>query len=210
MSDRYETILLFGPPGSGKGTQGQILAKIPGFYHSSTGDIFRNLDASSELGRLFFQYSSRGELVPDDVTMRIWHQNIYALSILGLFKPHADLLILDGLPRSVNQAKLLYKYCNVLKVLHLVIHDREALFERMRKRAHKQNRADDAKPEVIRRRFEVYERETMPVLDYYPKQVVTEVEAGGSPAAVLKSILDALVPIQDEHFKKIGDGTDAD
>jgi adenylate kinase len=108
----------------GKGTQGKILARIPGFFHSSTGDIFRNPDAQSEVGKLFFQYSSRGELVPDDVTIKIWSQNVYAASILGLFKPHADILVLDGLPRSVPQARLLYRACNVLQVIHLVARTR--------------------------------------------------------------------------------------
>jgi adenylate kinase len=128
-TDRYQTILLFGPPGVGKGTQGKILHEVPGFFHSSTGDIFRNLDAQSELGKLFFQYSSRGELVPDDVTMRIWHQNVYAQSILQMFKPNADLLVLDGLPRSVNQANVLYRYCNVLAVVHLAVLEMERLLE---------------------------------------------------------------------------------
>lgn len=210
MSDRYQTILLFGPPGVGKGTQGKILAQIPGFFHSSTGDVFRNLDANSELGKLFFQYSSRGELVPDDVTMRIWNQNVYALTILGLFKPYADLLVLDGLPRSVKQANLLYKYCNVLQVVHLVCKDKEALFERMRKRALKQNRIDDAKPDVIRRRFEVYENETRPVLEFYPTEIVREVDAMGSPAEVLSEILNAVAPIQTEHFAKIAQAADAE
>jgi len=210
MSDRYKTILLFGAPGVGKGTQGKILARIPGFFHSSTGDIFRNLDAQSELGKLFFQYSSRGELVPDDVTMKIWNQNLYANAGLGLFKPHADLLVLDGLPRSVNQANLLYRYCDVLRVIHLVCRDKESLFARMLKRAMKENRADDGKPEVIRRRFEVYERETIPVLDFYRKSSntrvsnITEVDAMRSPAAVLREILDAIVPIQEAHYNELG------
>jgi adenylate kinase len=207
MSSHYQTILLFGPPGVGKGTQGKILARIPGFFHSSTGDIFRNLDAQSEVGRLFFQYSSRGELVPDDVTLKIWGQNVYAASILGLFKPHADILVLDGLPRSVEQARLLYRTCNVLQVIHLVAKNKQMLFERMKKRAMKENRADDAKDDVIRRRFEVYERETYPVLDFYPTGIVAEVDAMGSPAEVLHNILSVLVPMQNAHFnKEDGDG----
>ena len=95
MADRYDTILLFGPPGVGKGTQGHIVATIPGFYHSSTGDIFRNLDSTSEMGKLFFEYSSRGELVPDDVTLRIWHQTIYATTILGLVPLLGDVFFVN-------------------------------------------------------------------------------------------------------------------
>lgn len=203
MSDRYQTVLLFGPPGVGKGTQGKILAQIPGFFHSSTGEIFRNLDVTSDLGKTFYQYSSRGELVPDDITIRIWNQNVYANTILGLFKPNQDLLVLDGLPRSVSQAKLLYRYVDVLKIIHLVTRDKEALFERMKKRAMKENRADDAKDEVIRRRFEVYEGQTYPVLEYYPKNSVVEVDAMCSPAAVLTQILNAVVPVQNAHFQQV-------
>lgn len=200
MSGHYKTILLFGPPGVGKGTQGAILSKIPGFFHCSTGEIFRNLDINSDIGKMFFQYSSRGELVPDDITVRIWSQNVYANTVLGLFKPHSDLLVLDGLPRNVNQAKLLYRNVEVLQVINLVCKDRHALFDRMKKRALKQNRIDDAKDEVIRRRFEVYETETRQVLEYYSSDIVTEVDAMGSPAEVLMHILEALVPIQNQHF----------
>ncbi len=202
MSTAYQTILLFGPPGVGKGTQGQILARIPGFFHSSTGDIFRNLDIESEIGQIFYRYSSRGELVPDDVTVRIWSQNVYAASILGLFKPKQDLLVLDGLPRNPNQAKLLYKYIKVLRVINLVCRDKRALFERMKKRAMKSNRVDDAQEDVIRRRFEVYENETRPVLECYDESLITEVDAMGSPATVLAQILAVVAPIQDTHFDR--------
>jgi adenylate kinase len=194
---------LFGPPGVGKGTQGKVLARIPGFFHSSTGEIFRNLDTHSDIGKLFLQYSSRGELVPDDVTLKIWSQNLYASSILGLFKPHQDILVLDGLPRSVNQARLLYRSIDVLQVLHLVARDKTALFERMKKRALKENRVDDAKEDVIKRRFEVYERETAPVLEFYPSEKVVEVDAMGSPAEVLSNILSVVAPIQSAHFRRL-------
>ncbi len=206
MSDRYKTILLFGPPGVGKGTQGKIIANIPGFFHSSTGDIFRNLDANSEVGRLFYKYSSRGELVPDDVTIKIWATNIYANTILGLFKESQDILVLDGMPRNRNQANLLYRYIDVLCVLNLVCNDKEALFTRMKKRAIKSSRIDDAKDDVIRRRFEVYQAETQPVLEFYDPELIRNIDAMNSPAQVLHDVLEALVPMQNSHFNSEAPG----
>ncbi len=200
MPDRYQTMLLFGAPGAGKGTQGKILGQIPGFFHLSCGDVFRSIDINSELGRTFREYSSRGELVPDEVTVKMWAQNIRAQTILSIYKPHDDLLILDGIPRSVAQAELMDEYINVLEVIHLVCSDKEKMIERLQRRALKENRADDAKEEVIRRRWEVYERETHPVLDYYPKSIIREVDAIGSPAKVLEHVLMAVVPVQETHF----------
>lgn len=201
MSDRYQTILLFGAPGAGKGTQGKVLAQIPGFFHMSTGEMFRNLDMSSDIGKIFYNYSSRGELVPDDVVIRLWSQTLHAYTTLSLFKPKADILVLDGLPRNVTQAKLMHKYINVLKIVHLKCDDKEEMITRLSRRALKENRPDDAKEEVIRRRWDIYERETFPVLEWYPRQIIDEVNAVGSPALVLSKVLDAIAPVQDEHFK---------
>lgn len=200
MAQRFQTVLLFGAPGAGKGTQGKILGSIPGFYHLSCGEVFRTLDMSSDLGKTFMQYSSKGLLVPDDVTVQMWHQNMHARTILSDYKPHADLLVLDGIPRNVKQAKLLEKHLNVLQIIHLMCPDKEEMIKRLRRRALKENRIDDAKEEVIRKRWEVYESETFPVLDYYPTKIIKEVDATGSPARVLEHILEEVVPIQESHF----------
>lgn len=197
---RYQTVLLFGAPGAGKGTQGKILGQVPGFYHLSCGEVFRTIDTSSELGRTFLQYSSKGLLVPDDVTVRMWQHNMHARTVLSDYKPRADVLVLDGIPRNVHQAKLLEKHINVLQIIHLVCPDKEQMIKRLRRRALKENRVDDAKEEVIRKRWEVYEKETFPVLKYYPKHLIREVEATGSPARVLQHILESVVPIQETHF----------
>lgn len=200
MPKRYQTALLFGAPGAGKGTQGKIIGQIPGFFHLSCGDVFRSMDINSQLGRIFRQYSSRGELVPDKVTVDMWAQNIHAQTTLSIYKPHDDLLILDGIPRNVEQARLMEEHIHVLEIIHLVCSDKEKMIERLQRRALKENRADDAKEEVIRRRWEVYEAETRPVLDFYPAKVIREVDAMGSPAKVLQHVLGAVVPIQEKHF----------
>lgn len=200
-TQRFKTVLLFGAPGAGKGTQGKILGKIPGFFHLACGDVFRSLDLSSELGKKFLEYSSRGELVPDDLTIEMWRQNMQAQTVLSLYKPAIDLLILDGIPRSVAQARALEKYLDVLEVIHLVCPDRDEMVRRMRKRALKENRLDDADEKVIRRRFEVYDRETAPVLACYEKEIISDVDAMGSPAEVLQHVLEVVVPVQNRHFR---------
>ena len=75
---KFRTILLFGAPGAGKGTQGKILGSIPNFFHMACGEVFRNLSIDSPLGRTFVQYSSQGQLVPDEYTIRLWNDNIQA------------------------------------------------------------------------------------------------------------------------------------
>ncbi len=200
--DRYKSILLFGAPGSGKGTQGKVLGTIPGFYHCACGDVFRNLDIHSELGKIFYEYSSRGELVPDEVTVRMWAENIHAHAVIGHYKPHSDLLVLDGIPRTLEQAKIMDEHIDVLLVIHLVCNDEEEMIQRLRRRALKSNRHDDADIKVIRHRWEVYEKETAPVLEHYPDDIVVDVDAMNSPAQVLHDILDFVVPAQNAHFAK--------
>ena len=174
---------------------------MPGFFHLACGDVFRSLDMASELGRKFMAYSSRGELVPDELTIEMWNQNMHAQTVLSIYKPAVDLLVLDGIPRNVTQARELENHLEVLAVLHLVCPDIEAMVTRMRRRALKENRIDDADEKVIRKRFEVYERETRPVLACYPNEIIYEVNAMGSPAEVLQHVLEVIVPIQNEHFR---------
>src|SRR6185436_14590859 len=98
----YRTILLFGAPGVGKGTQGKILGTIPRFFHCACGDVFRNLTIESDIGRVFIQYSSKGQLVPDEPTIELWQKSIDANTQTGRFHPATDTLVLDGIPRNVN------------------------------------------------------------------------------------------------------------
>ena len=196
----YKTVLLFGPPGVGKGTQGKILGAIPGFVHWACGDAFRSIDPNSEMGKVFYEYSSRGELVPDAFTVQLWQQAIAVKAESGEYDTKRDLLILDGIPRTVEQAHLMDGQIEVLKVISIVCEDREAMFERLRRRALKQNRHEDADEMVIHNRWDVYERETAPVLAHYPARSIANVEATGSPAQVLLSILALLEPLQNRHF----------
>jgi adenylate kinase len=193
---RYRTILLFGAPGSGKGTQGKIIGTIPGFYHSATGDIFRSLDLQSEMGRKFWEYASRGELVPDEFTVKLWRQYIQGMELINQFRPETEFLVLDGLPRNLKQRELLEERIDVVKIIYLRA-DPSKMVERLRRRALKENRFDDASDEVIHKRMVVYEKETRPVLDTYPRERVVRLDATMSQIRLLAEVIKELVPLKE-------------
>jgi adenylate kinase len=135
------------------------------------------------------------------VTIRVWLENIQARQTIGDYKPSRDMLILDGIPRTTEQARLLAEHIEVLKIIHLTCSDEQAMFERLRQRALKENRYDDADEKVIRKRWQVYQQETAPVLECYDQSLVEDVDSIGSPIRILRDILDLIVPIHDEHFQ---------
>ena len=200
MEDKLRSILLFGQPGVGKGTQGAILGEIPGFSHLATGDMFRGLDRDSELGQEFMKYSSQGLLVPDELTCRLWYQYVQGLINTNKYNPATDVLVLDGIPRSVSQAETLDEHIEVLGIIHLVCDDMEEVVGRMKRRAEIQNRPDDADEAVIRRRFEVYAQETQPVLGHYDASLVHDVTAVGNPGDILLHILEKVIPAIEGRF----------
>ena len=190
---KYRTILLFGAPGAGKGTQGKILGSIPNFFHCACGDVFRNLRIDSPIGRVFIEYSSRGELVPDEQTIALWRQFIDASTRTGSFNPEQDTLLLDGIPRNVNQAEILRDTLNVIGIFYLRCQNFDNLVRRLQRRALKENRLDDASLEVIKSRLKTYETETKPVLNFYGKDLVHDIDADQLPTRILMDILKGIV-----------------
>ncbi|HSU54292.1 MAG TPA: nucleoside monophosphate kinase [Candidatus Dormibacteraeota bacterium] len=192
---KFRTILLFGAPGAGKGTQGKILGTIPNFFHCACGDVFRSLKADSSIGQVFIEYSSRGELVPDGPTIDLWREFIHNSTRTNRFRPETDTLVLDGIPRNAHQAEMLKETLDVVSIFYLRCTKVDQLIDRLQRRALKENRLDDANIDVIRNRQETYERESKPVLDYYGKKVVHKINADQSPAKVLFDILRHLAKI---------------
>ncbi len=193
--DSIGAILLLGAPGAGKGTLGKTLGAIPRFFHCACGDVFRSLDTRTEIGQEFVKFSSEGELVPDELTVRLWRTQVNNWADTHTYKPDIDLLILDGIPRNVNQAKLMDDNLFVHQVIHLSCPDRSELARRMRKRALKENRYDDANDKVIEQRIRTYEEETKPILDYYGNERVTDIDATGTPVKVLYDVIGRLMDL---------------
>jgi len=190
---KYRTYLIFGAPGAGKGTQGKVLGTIPRFFHCACGDVFRSLDTRTPIGQAFLDYSSRGELVPDEITVKLWMAVIGDMVGMHKFKPDIDSLILDGIPRNVQQAAIMQDILDVKKVFHLSCPDRDALISRLKKRALKENRFDDANEETIRRRLLTYEEESKPVLEFYGPAKVCHIDATQAPVEVTHKILSEIL-----------------
>ena len=180
---------MFGAPGAGKGTQGKILGTVPNFFHFACGEIFRNLSVESKIGRAFIEYSSRGELVPDKPTIQLWRQYIQNMTRTGAFNPATDTLILDGIPRNLHQAEMLKTMLQVRALINLHCPDVNKLIKRLQRRALRENRLDDANLEIIRNRQTTYDQLTKPVLDFYGKKLVHNVDSTQTPVKVLSDIL---------------------
>ncbi len=198
-SQKFKSILLFGPPGAGKGTQGKILDAIPGFFHMSVGDVFRSIDADSDEGQEIRKYTSVGQLVPDSVTIQIWNNALNDFIASSKYNPDEDILLLDGMPRNVAQTELIADHVEVAKIINLDCSDEDEMVKRIQQRAIKENRSDDADENIIRQRFEVYRQQTRPVLDQYSADTIAIAQAVGTPAEVLGRILEIAIPIQNEH-----------
>lgn len=191
----FASILIFGCPGSGKGTQGEVLGKMPNLMHLAMGDIFRALDKDSDIGKESLSYSTKGRLCPDELTVRVFIHHVGQLVEQETIKPDYHTLILDGIPRTITQVEQLADFISVKRIIHLVMADRDALIARLTARASKSGRPDDADPAVIEKRLEVYERETQPVLDAYPKKLVARVNADQPPLAVLRDVAECCIGV---------------
>ena len=161
-------IVLFGPPGSGKGTQSQLLINQYHLIHLSTGDILRGeIARSTELGQKAKSIMDRGDLVPDEVVISMIR------SILEK-NPNATGFIFDGFPRTTAQAKSLDQMLDELNtsistMLSLDV-DEDELTKRLLERGKSSGRADDANESIIRNRIQEYNNKTAPLKEFYTQQ----------------------------------------
>jgi len=188
-NEPFPSILLFGPPGSGKGTLGDLLHKIGGHIHVSSGEIFRSFDANSSMGALYRSYAHKGELVPDEVTVDMWRTYVQELIQSNQYSPHRQLLLLDGIPRTQKQVEMIAPYIQLKKILVLQVANVEVLMQRIRRRSSLEKRQDDVDEKVLRNRMAVYEKQTRSLLELYPRDQIAFVHADQKPLEVLRDVL---------------------
>jgi adenylate kinase len=185
-----EIIIVFGPPGVGKGTQAALLAERLGYKHISTGQVIReSIVNGSEIGKKVEKIMSTGQLISDDLIIKIIEEFFEK-------NKHSSGFILDGSPRTVNQAEFLEEFVKVkfpanIKILNLISRE-EILIERLLKRAEIEHRADDTE-EIIKNRLEVYRKQTAPVLSFYKgKHPIININGERTPEEVYKETIKSL------------------
>ena len=163
-----KNIILFGKPGAGKGTQASLLRDAFQLVHISTGDLFRyNIGNNTSLGALAKSYMDQGDLVPDEVTIKMLEAEVDA-------NPNTGGFIFDGFPRTAKQAEALDQFLHgkemsIQATIALEV-DEEVLIKRLLNRGKDSGRADDQDEEKIRNRFAEYNKKTAPLIDYYEAQ----------------------------------------
>ena len=161
-------LILFGKPGSGKGTQAEFVKRKYDLVHISTGDLFRNnISNNTDLGLLAKSYMDKGDLVPDEVTIKMLEAEVNKHS-------NANGFIFDGFPRTTIQAEILDQFLSTLKLsISMTIAlevDENLLIDRLINRGKDSGRADDQDRSKIQNRFEEYNNKTYPLINYYKNQ----------------------------------------
>ena len=184
-------LILFGKPGSGKGTQAEFVKKKYDLIHISTGDVFRyNISKQTELGVLAKSYMDKGDLVPDDVTIQMLEAEVNKT-------PNASGFIFDGFPRTTLQAEMLDEFLinknlNISMTVALDVDD-EILIDRLIFRGKDSGRADDQDKSKIKNRFEEYNKKTSTLINYYRSQnKFFEIDGTGEVSEISQRIFNVI------------------
>ena len=205
--NKFKTFLVFGPNGIGKGTNAKAAGCLPGYLHFSTGDMFRALvgrvkdGTASELELGIDRTMKAGALVDDQTTVRLAQENLEKLAADGKFNPQTDYLLLDGLPRNVEQAGMIAPFIDLQGVLHITA-AREVAVARITGRAMKEGRKDDQDPVAVGKRLDIFFQNLGKILSFYDpsfngkmeydSKVIHYIDASQRPAKVLRDCLEFL------------------
>ena len=198
METKQPSIILLGPPASGKGTQARALSMLPGFAHLSTGQVLREKSRGNDArAQEIREALDEGRLLSDERIFTVFHECLREQREAGCLRAD-DILVLNGIPRTVNQARKLEETITISRVLVMGYADEKALRQRIKGRAQEEQRSDDMREEVIATRLEVYHEETEPLIEYYRTRApdaIAEVNCLQSPPEVLRDVLQVVRPV---------------
>jgi adenylate kinase len=172
MNKKIKAIIIFGPPGIGKSTQGKMLCDFSeAFFYLSESEILRSFTEKKEIT----EYINSGKLIPDGLVIKLFFEALDRLKKEGIIDAN-KILVLDGIPRNLNQVKLIDKRIKVIKIIYLYSSDYSVLVQRIKKRAKIEKRTDDRDTDVIKYRIEKYIKETLLILDRFPKNIIIKID----------------------------------
>ena len=184
---KYKGILLIGPPGCGKGTQGKLLDDKEGYFHFSSGEMFRNLDLTTEIGARVKTLIDAGNFVDDQTTVALAKETLQRYVRQERFNPQKDYLVLDGIPRNVPQVSMVNDFVNIEQIIRIHAPN-QVCTVRLLGRAEKEGREDDADLTKIQKRLNIYHYITTPLLESYDPKIIVTVESLLDPEEVHKDL----------------------
>jgi adenylate kinase len=205
---KYQAYVLFGAPGSGKGTQGQLLSEIPGFVHVSAHEVFGSLPLEQEPLGMYDGYSNRGQNMLNLVMVEMLHYHLRMLTKQGRLRPEIDTVVLDGIPTNAIQAKAICSFINVRLVFNLWLPCHDELRRRMHEHAIANGRVEEASDTAMRARLRQYVNEAMALIEYY-RSVTRVVITIAEPMKVFRDILRMIKDVDGERLAKAVDNESA-
>lgn len=194
MNKKFRCVLFFGQHGTGKGTQIQLIAKNnKKYFHFSSGEALRSVDPNTELGKHIRSLIDQRRYLSDEIVFNLFDNTMKKAIEEGKFNPETDWLLLDGIPYTDGQANMLNERVDVKQIIHYFVDDDTILVNRLLKRGKLYGRKDDRNEEVIRKGFEIYEKETSKPLRKFDPSIIIKVDASGKPEEVHEKTIKHLI-----------------
>jgi adenylate kinase len=198
---KYQAYVLLGPPGSGKGTQGQLLSRVQSLVHVSIHDVFGSLDLESEVLRMYRDYSNRGRKMLNLVVVEMLRYHLRTLTEQGRLRPEIDTVLLDGIPANAAQAEAIRSFVNVRLVFNLWLPNHAEILRRMQKTSIADEHFEETPNPAIQDRLRLYIEEAVALINCY--QPLTRVVMSiGEPLAVFREILRMIKALDGDRLAK--------
>lgn len=196
LTAQVSGVLLFGPPGSGKGTIGKALGMLPGFKHCSSGDIIRTAAKRDRGASHRAKLVASGGLISDQDLWELFDLYLEQYANAAALGDSEQLLLIDGIPRCPSQVDDLAQRVAIRGVFCLDCGDPDVLVRRLQQRFMLDARSDDANQQVIQQRLQLFHEQTLPLIKAYPEEIVFRVDATQRPESVLCAVLRSLGQIR--------------